>query len=180
MTAKDETDLYVSWSDYRSLIEQLAVQIYESEWPFQSIVCLARGGLRVGDVLSRVFDVPLAVLAASSYGGDRQRGQVHFAEQLTLARPPLKSNVLVVDDLVDSGMTLDAAIPWLEEHHQIEAEQCRTAVLWYKQVSCLKPDYYVEYLPTNPWIHQPFEDYESFSAQSLVQRYKESTSMLDA
>lgn len=170
---QDATDLYVSWPQYHQLIERLAVQIYESEWSFQSILCLARGGLRVGDILSRIFDLPLAVLSVSSYDGDRKQGDICFAEHLTLARPPLKSNVLVVDDLVDSGMTLAATIPWLKEHHQIDAEQCRTAVLWYKQVSALIPDYYVEYLPTNPWIHQPFEAYETQSVSELVHRYNE-------
>ena len=178
MTEQAETDLYVSWSEYYQLIERLAVQIYDSDWPFHSILCLARGGLRVGDILSRIFDVPLAVLAASSYGGDRQRGQVCFAERLTMARPPLASNVLIVDDLVDSGMTLAATIPWLQNNHQIDPEYCRTAVLWYKQVSCLQPDYYVEYLPTNPWIHQPFEAYENLSKEDLISRYKLQDSML--
>ena len=167
------TDLYVSWPEYHQLIERLAVQIYDSAWNFQSILCLARGGLRVGDVLSRIFDVPLAVLAVSSYAGDRQRGEINFSEQLTFARPPLNANVLVVDDLVDSGMTLAATLPWLQEHHHILQDQCRTAVLWYKQVSCIEPDYYVEYLPTNPWIHQPFEEYESQPVDKLVECYRQ-------
>ena len=60
-------DLYVSWEDYHRLIEQLALQVYESGYKFDCILCLARGGLRVGDVISRIYDKPLAILAASSY-----------------------------------------------------------------------------------------------------------------
>jgi uncharacterized protein len=62
-------DLYVSWTEYHQKIEQLAVQIYNCGWQFNQIVCLARGGLRVGDILSRLYKQPLAILAASSYGG---------------------------------------------------------------------------------------------------------------
>jgi uncharacterized protein len=62
-------DIYVSWSDYNQKIEQLAVKIYQSDWKFNQIICLAKGGLRVGDILSRIFDQPLAILAISSYGG---------------------------------------------------------------------------------------------------------------
>ncbi|MCX7597172.1 MAG: phosphoribosyltransferase family protein, partial [Fischerella sp.] len=62
-------DLYVSWSDYHRKIEQLAAQIYQSGWQFNQIVCLARGGLRVGDILSRIYKQPLAILATSSYSG---------------------------------------------------------------------------------------------------------------
>jgi hypoxanthine phosphoribosyltransferase len=44
-------DLYVSWEDYRRDNEALARLVYESGWSFDQIVCIARGGLRVGDVL---------------------------------------------------------------------------------------------------------------------------------
>ena len=54
--------LHVTWEQYHRLIEQLASQVYASGWDFHAIVCLARGGMRVGDVLSRIFDKPLGVL----------------------------------------------------------------------------------------------------------------------
>ena len=63
------SDLYVSWDEYHAKIEGLAAQIYQSEWEFDQILCLARGGLRIGDILSRIFDKPLAILSTSSYGG---------------------------------------------------------------------------------------------------------------
>ncbi|MFN5807420.1 MAG: phosphoribosyltransferase, partial [Burkholderiales bacterium] len=44
--------LHVTWEQYHRLIEQLASQVYASGWDFHAIVCLARGGMRVGDVLS--------------------------------------------------------------------------------------------------------------------------------
>ena len=56
-------DYYVSWEDYHQDIEKLAIQIYESGWKFNQIVCLAKGGLRIGDILCRLFDVPLAILS---------------------------------------------------------------------------------------------------------------------
>jgi hypoxanthine phosphoribosyltransferase len=54
------SDLYISWPDYHHKIEQLAVKIYQSSWEFNQIVCLARGGLRIGDILSRIYNQPLA------------------------------------------------------------------------------------------------------------------------
>ena len=56
-----DTDLWVSWSEYNQLIEQLSLKVYESKYQFDTIVCLARGGVRVGDVMSRIFDVPLGI-----------------------------------------------------------------------------------------------------------------------
>ena len=50
-------DLYVSWDEYNRLIEKLALKVWESGWSFDAILCLARGGLRVGDVMSRLFEI---------------------------------------------------------------------------------------------------------------------------
>ena len=36
-------DLDVSWEQYNILVERLALTIYESGWPFNQIVCIARG-----------------------------------------------------------------------------------------------------------------------------------------
>ena len=63
-------DLYVSWSDYHKTIERLAAKVHESGWQFNQIVCIARGGLRVGDVMSRIFKLPLAIIFTSSYVGE--------------------------------------------------------------------------------------------------------------
>ena len=163
-------DLYVSWSDYYSKIESLAVKIYHSKWNFNQIVCLARGGLRVGDTLSRIYKQPLAILAATSYGGtgDRIRGSLTFSHHLTMTTEQLGSHILLVDDLVDSGTTLQQAVRWLEHYDGAGIEEVRTAVLWYKGCSLFPPDYYVDYLPDNPWIHQPFEGYEEMTPAELA------------
>ena len=40
-------------------------------------------------------------------------------------------------------------------------EKIKTAVIWHKSTSKFKPDYYVDYLEDSPWIHMPFEKYET-------------------
>ena len=60
MLTDDGKHLYVSWDEYHMLIERLALKVHASGWEFDQILCLARGGMRPGDVLSRVFDKPLA------------------------------------------------------------------------------------------------------------------------
>lgn len=166
------SDLYVSWSDYHHKIEQLAVKIYKSGWQFNQIVCLARGGLRVGDILSRIYNLPLAILATSSYSGagKQERGGLIVSPHLTMTTESLGSRVLLVDDLVDSGITLKETIPWLKEYSQVAIEEIRTAVIWYKACSVIVPDYYADYLPDNPWIHQPFEIYEHITPEELAEK----------
>lgn len=155
--------LDISWSQYHQTIERLAAEIDRSQWQFDRILCLARGGLRVGDILSRIYDKPLAILAVSSYGGEtgQVRGALRFAENITSIYP-LQGRVLLVDDLVDSGASLRETLKWLEARYGSEIDEVRTAVLWYKARSIFTPDYYVEYLADNPWIYQPFSRYEQF------------------
>ena len=62
MLTDDGKHLYVSWDEYHQLIERLALKIHASGWEFDQILCLARGGMRPGDVLSRIFDKPLGIM----------------------------------------------------------------------------------------------------------------------
>jgi uncharacterized protein len=171
-------DLHVSWEDYHQKIEQLAIKVHESNWQFNQILCLAKGGLRVGDVLSRLFDQPLAILSTSSYGGENNqvRGSVTFGADLTKTTANLGSRVLLVDDLVDSGVTLKKTLKWLDLKYGFYIEEMKTAVLWYKECSIFAPDFYVDYLPDNPWIHQPFEPYEQMSVAELAEKYRDGQS----
>jgi len=166
-------DLYVDWEEYHRLIERLGLAIYESGWHFDSLLCLARGGLRVGDIMSRVYDMPLAILAASSYreAAGRSQGDLDIGEYITMTQGALRGSLLLVDDLVDSGITLSRVVEHLKQRYPAITE-VRTAVIWYKACSSFKPDYYVEYLPTNPWIHQPFEVYDAMGPQNLASRVR--------
>jgi hypothetical protein len=164
------SDLYVTWSEYHRKIEQLAAQIYQSQWTFNQIVCLARGGLRPGDILSRIYDVPLAILSVASYtgAGGRVQGKITFAQDLTMTEEKLGDRVLLVDDLADSGVSLRESVAWLRDRYSERIQELRTAVLWCKGESEIIPDYYVDYLPDNPWIHQPFEEYERMNVEDLL------------
>ena len=163
--------LNVSWEQYNTLVERLALQIHESKWQFNQIICIARGGLRVGDVLSRIYELPLAILSTHSYTaeGGTMRGQLVIAEHMTMTAPRLGDAVLLVDDMVDSGHTLDAVHRTLPQRFP-HISQVRTAVVWYKGHSVFRPDYYVEHLPDNPWIHQPFEVYDTMRPDALKAR----------
>lgn len=173
MLTEDGKHLYVSYDEYHNLIEKLAIQIYQSGWAFDTILCLARGGMRPGDILSRIFDKPLAIMSTSSYRaeGGMVRGQLDIARYITTPKGEIAGRVLLVDDLADSGHTLKAVVELLRTHYQPITE-LRTAVLWTKAVSIFQPDYSVEFLPTNPWIHQPFECYDNLRPEQLLAKWK--------
>ena len=128
--------LKVSWDEYNALVERLALSVHESGFKFNQIICIARGGLRVGDVLSRIFELPLAILSTHSYTaeGGTIRGELVIAEHMTMTKPRLGERVLLVDDMVDSGKTLEAVyaelprrFPMITELKDITSESANVA-----------------------------------------------------
>lgn len=164
-----DKDLWVSWDDYSQAIVGLARMVHESGWKFDQVLCLARGGLRPGDIFSRIFDVPLAILSTSSYREDAGtvRGSLDIGKHITMTKGALAGRILLIDDLVDSGVTLERVQGHLKENFPSVTE-VKSAVIWCKGCSSVRPDYYLHYLPNNPWIHQPFEEYDSLRPHKLA------------
>jgi uncharacterized protein len=172
MLTEDGKHLYVSYDEYNNLIEKLAIKVFQSGWQFDTILCLARGGMRPGDVLSRVFDKPLAIMSTSSYRSEAGtvQGKLDIAHYITTPKGQIAGKVLLVDDLADSGHTLNKVIEELKNNYTPITE-LRSAVIWTKAISIFSPDYCVDYLPTNPWIHQPFEGYDNMRPEQLIQKW---------
>lgn len=171
MTESSDDHLWVTWNDYHHAIEALALKVHESGWTFDAIVCLARGGLRPGDVFSRIFNVPLAILSTSSYrkDGGTVRSELDIARNLTMTQDQLAGRILLLDDLVDSGVTLKKVQCHLQKNFPLVTE-VKSAVIWYKACSVMAPNFYLEHLPSNPWIHQPFEAYDNLRPCQLARR----------
>lgn len=165
-------DLYVSWDEYNRLIEKLVIQVWDSGWEFDAVVCLARGGLRVGDVFSRIFRKPLGILFTSSYreNAGMKQSRLIISEHMSSAQELPAGRWLLVDDLADSGATLEEVLPEIQSRFP-QVTEMRSAVIWRKGASVVKPDFELEVLPTNPWIHQPFEEYDQIRPEDLKSRW---------
>jgi hypoxanthine phosphoribosyltransferase len=172
MLSEDGKHLYVSYEEYHNLIEKLALKVYNSGWQFDQILCLARGGMRPGDVLSRVFDKPLSIMSTSSYRAEAGtvQGHLDIARYITTPKGEIAGRVLLVDDLADTGITLQEVVKRIRALPAVT--ELRTAVIWLKGVSVYTPDYYVDLLPTSPWIHQPFENYDTTRPEDLKKRWE--------
>ncbi len=173
MLTEDGKHLYVSYDEYHNLTEKLAIKVHQSGWQFDTILCLARGGMRPGDILSRIFNKPLAIMSTSSYRAEAGtvQGHLDIARFITTPKGEIAGKVLLVDDLADTGHTLNAVVESLRNNYQPITE-LRTAVIWTKGVSTFQPDYSVDFLPTNPWIHQPFESYDNLSPEKLLEKWR--------
>ena len=112
---------------------------------------------------------PMGIAPAVELSGGRDQGIT--ALFLGYHRQLVGFALLLVDDLADSGVTLHAVVEMLRSNYRPITE-LRSAVIWTKGLSKFQPDYSVEPLPTNPWIHQPFEAYDAMRPQQLLEKWK--------
>ena len=96
------------------------------------------------------------------------QGELNISSCIT-GTEALKGKVLLVDDMVDSGITLEKVVKHLKSDFP-EITEIRIAVLWWKERSVFQPDYFVSYLEGNPWIHQPFEAYDDLGIERLREK----------
>lgn len=130
-------DWKMSWAELDELSGKIAASVEQSGFNPDFIVCISRGGLILGRLLSAYLNKPLAVVSASSYSG-RERGDLKM--NLTFSSvQPVKGKVLLADDIADTGATISAVYSALRQNPEIT--ELKTAALVLKSFSKFKPDF---------------------------------------
>ncbi len=168
--------LIIDWKEYNHIVEKLALQIFRSQYKPDLLIGIARGGLPIIDVLSRIFKIKCAYLAVESYSGagiENQQGSLVFSREMSSTVQDMKGNILLCDDLSDTGVTLNKSIDWLRKYPPLDGKikNIKTAVLWKKKDSTFEPDFCAQKLNSNPWIVQPFEKYEEIRIEDLLKKH---------
>lgn len=149
--------LQVDYPEYNALVDRLIDRLRDSNIQFDWVIGISRGGLPVADAISRSLKLPMAVVAASSYQGLCGTDQSELRISASVASVgELVGRCLLVDDLVDSGKTLQA----LTAHLKLSLpaiQSLHTAVIWVKPISVYQPDFAAEHMESDLWIVQPFE-----------------------
>ena len=169
--------LIVSWDQYNETVEKLAIQIEDSGYKPTILIGIMRGAAPMIDVLSRVFKLKCAYLAVESYSGEGtedQQGELVFSREMSSTVQEMKGNILLCDDLSDTGVTLNKSIDWLKKYPPLQGKikSIKTAVLWKKKDSTFEPDFCAQKLNSNPWIVQPFEHYEEVRVEDLIKKHQ--------
>lgn len=161
----ETTHARYDWNAYIDLCERLVARVGLSGWKFDCVLCLARGGMRPGDFFSRIYGKPLAVLSTSSYREEAGtvQGELDIAKYIT-GVSELSGKLLLVDDLCDSGKTIQRVVEHLKRNYP-NITEVRVAVIWTKACSVFHPDYSVVNFEDSPWIHQPFECYDDLGIE---------------
>jgi hypoxanthine phosphoribosyltransferase len=122
---------FITWRDIDDAVERLAINITNSNIEIAAVGGLPRGGLIPAVMLSHKLIIP-------------------FVSQANIAG--VVGNILVVDDICDSGKTL--------KRFKFE-DSVYTATLHYKSTSEYEPNFWWKLAPTNEWIVYPWEREDS-------------------
>ena len=169
--------LIISYEEYKKVVEKLALEI-EKKYKPTVLVGIMRGAAPIIDILSRIFKLPTAYVVIQSYSGDTvqdKQGELIFARDISaIATNEDFKNVLLVDDLSDTGLTLNKSIEWLKNYQPIKdnINEIKTACLWKKKSSAFKPDFCPVLLDSDPWIVQPTEHYEEIDIDKIISKQK--------
>ena len=169
--------MIVGWEEYKKIIEKLAVEVHKNYEP-TVLIGIMRGAAPIIDILSRILKLPIAYIVIQSYSGkglEDQQGQLMFAREISsLADKKDFNKVLLIDDLSDTGLTLNKSIEWLKNYGPTKKfiKEVKTACLWKKKSSTFEPDFCSIKLDSDPWIVQPTEHYEELSIEKIIERNK--------
>ena len=169
--------MIVEWEEYKKIVEKLAIEVHKSYRP-TVLIGIMRGAAPIIDILSRILKLPIAYIVIQSYSGkglEDQQGQLMFAREISsLANNEDFKKVLLIDDLSDTGLTLNKSIEWLRNYGPTKdfIKEVKTACLWKKKSSKFEPDFCPIRLDSDPWIVQPTEHYEELSIDEIIKRNK--------
>jgi hypoxanthine phosphoribosyltransferase len=141
----------LTWSDFGVASRDLATQIVADGFAADIVVAVARGGLLPAGALSYALGTKAAgTLNVEFYTDVEETLPAPVVLEPLLDTSALDGkNLLVVDDVADSGRTLALVMELLEPH----ATAIRSAVLYTKPRTVIRPDY--SWRETDLWITFP-------------------------
>ena len=139
-----------TWEQFHSLVKKVKDQINVSP---NIIISIGKGGSIPGVILAEMFECNNLNLGLKSYQG-QMRGNIHEYQAIDCFSVLADANILIVDDIADSGETFQYAV---KKFLGNGCERIQTASVFYKSCSVFKPDYFAEEVEKEKWIVQPWE-----------------------
>ncbi len=144
----DVTDIYVTWPevhrDAKALVKLLMTL---GEW--KGIVAVTRGGLVPATIIAREMEIRYVdTLCIATYDG-QDKGQVSIIKIPEQASADKGEGWLMIDDLVDTGATMKAALEILPH--------CHVATVYAKSGGMPYVDTYVHEVDQKAWVFFPWD-----------------------
>lgn len=139
-----------SWTDIEKGCAWIAMQLLKASFEPQTIVALKRGGSIPATIIAHMFDLDKDNIVHVSYSS-KQGSKGDGKSDYNFLPRVYTRNVLIVDDIVDSGYTMREVVDTYSAH------ATKSASLYYKVGAVFKPDFAWQELPCDaPWIIYPW------------------------
>jgi hypoxanthine phosphoribosyltransferase len=152
---KTVPNMKVEWPEFISLITSAAHQIKYAHPEIDTIVALSRGGLLGATIMSHVLEVKRVYSFGINFysSGNKIRKVPNIYQNL----PDTfwSSNILVVDDVADSGKSLEHVLNTIKHRFHTDGEII-VYTTFYKPKSKIKPQFYSEIVDSAIWIDFPY------------------------
>ncbi len=145
-----------SWDQIYDMLIELARRVKDSGFRPDLIIGVSRGGWAPARIMSDLLEnANTASIRIEFYLAPGVTARKPVISQAVMV--PVKGvNVLVVDDVSDTGESLKVAVEHLDAGG---AKAIKTATLFYKPQSIFKPDFFI--VQTEQWIIFPWERVEN-------------------
>ncbi len=150
----------MSWGKAVKNANSLSRLLKYSGYKIDIAVAIARGGFVPARILSDYLSIRnLTAIKVEHWG------VAHTETEKAILKYPLNAdikdkNVLLVDDITDSGDTLRVSLEYLKS---FGPKEIRTAVLVHKTCSVIAPDYFVRKVAKWKWIIFPWHIWEDLT-----------------
>lgn len=154
-SSESRKDFPVGWEEFQRDAKALAWRLSE-KGPWKGIVAVTRGGLVPAAIVARELDIRIieTVGVSSYHGDDGERGARGKVEMLKFPTGVGEGEGwLVVDDLVDSGQTVEVLRKILPKAHY--------AAVYAKPLGRSQIDTFVTEVSQATWIFFPWEKAET-------------------
>ena len=103
--------IYYSWSDIEHQTQEILRQMHIDGWRPDYVVGLTRGGLVPANLISQYLGCRMETLKVSLRDGSEQESNLWMAEDAFGHEMDQPKNILIVDDINDTGATLN----WIQQ-----------------------------------------------------------------
>jgi xanthine phosphoribosyltransferase len=106
--------IYHTWQDIEHQTQEILRQIHSDAWRPDYVVGLTRGGLVPANLISQYLGCRMETLKVSLRDGGEAESNLWMSEDAFGHNMEQPKNILIVDDINDSGATLN----WIKEDWQ--------------------------------------------------------------
>ena len=139
--------MYYSYEDFLTDLITLKSKVEAKIGVPDALVCIARGGMTMGHMLALAWNIRAVYsINAISYSDSKVQSSLIIENTPTIK--PIYKKILLLDEIVDSGESLNAVLQKLQDVHPYA--NFMSAVIFQKSTAKIRADFYIK--EPSEWI----------------------------